>query len=67
MQTLALTSQWSNLDVLPLAASLFLLLVLVWIGQRVVKAAVRNGIREALQQEEQSSDWSPTVRQTLER
>lgn len=52
---------------LPLAAAFALLLVLVWIGQRVVKAAVRNGIREALQPEEQSSEWSPTVRQTLER
>ncbi len=67
MQTLALSFPWLNQMALPLAAAFALLLVLVWIGQRVVKAAVRNGIREALQQEEQSSEWSPTVRQTLER
>ena len=67
MQTLALSFPWLDQAALPLATAFALLLVLVWIGQRVVKAAVRNGIREALQQEEQSSEWSPTVRQTLER
>ena len=67
MQTLALSFPWLNQAALPLATAFALLLVLVWIGQRVVKAAVRDGIREALQQAEPTDHWAQTERQTLER
>ncbi|WP_147321292.1 hypothetical protein [Rhodoferax lacus] len=47
-----------------LAAGLLLVLLLVWVAYRAIKAAVRDGIREARQVSSQET-WLPTERQSL--
>jgi len=47
-----------------LAAGLVLVLLLVWVAYRAIKAAVRDGIREARQVSSQDT-WLPTERQSL--
>ena len=48
-----------------LAAGLALLLLTVWLVYRAVKAAVREGILEA-RQNQSRDNWLPTQRQSLE-
>jgi hypothetical protein len=46
------------------AGALVVFVLLLWVGLRVVKAAVRDGIRDANPQRP-DRDWAETERQTL--
>jgi len=54
----------ATLDLALLGTSLAAFLLFLWVTFRVIKAAVRDGIRDAMPRRAQP-DWAPTERQTL--